>query len=48
MSRTLNGEVLIDDNGNMNEGLWLGNLLACAELLREANKNKEADESVEE
>ena len=40
MARTLNEEVLIDDNGNLNESLWLGNLLACAELL----KNREEEE----
>ena len=40
MARTLNGEVLIDDTGNFNEGLWLENLIACAELLK---KNKEDD-----
>lgn len=27
MARTLNGEVLIDDEGNLNESLWLYNLV---------------------
>lgn len=27
MARTLNGEVLIDDEGNLNETLWLYNLV---------------------
>ena len=47
MSRTLNGEILIDDEGNLNETVWINNLLACAELLREANENKEEAENVE-
>ena len=27
MGRTLNGEVLIDNEGNLNENLWLYNLV---------------------
>lgn len=45
MARTLNGETLIDDAGNFNEGLWLENLIACAELLK---KQKESDEDTED
>ena len=45
MARTLNGEILIDDAGNFNEGLWLESLIACAELLK---KNKEDDEDTED
>ena len=44
MARTLNGEVLIDDNGNLNEGLWLSNLLACAELLKERAEEQESED----
>ena len=31
--RTLNGEVLIDDDGNLNEQVWLESLIECYKLL---------------
>lgn len=43
MARTLNGEILIDDNGNLNESLWLSNLIACAELLKHKDEEKNTD-----
>ena len=33
MARTINGEVLIDDNGNFNEQAWVMNLIAIAKLM---------------
>lgn len=44
MARTLNGEVLIDDNGNLNESLWLCNLIACAELLKDRAEEQESED----
>ena len=46
MTRTLNGEILIDDAGNFNEGLWLENLIACAELLKKQKESDEANRAV--
>ena len=43
MARTLNGEILIDDNGNLNESLWLSNLIACAELLKHKDEEENTD-----
>ena len=39
--RTLNGEVLIDEQGNLNEQTWLNSLLAVAELLGEAEEKRD-------
>lgn len=39
--RTLNGETLIDDNGDLNESVWLGSLLVCAQLLKHNDKDDE-------
>ena len=44
--RTLNGEVLIDGNGNFNEQLWLDNLIALAELMKVDKQSDDEDESV--
>lgn len=41
--RTLNGEVLIDDNGNFNEQVWLMNLIAIAELMGTKVEDGEAE-----
>ena len=44
MARTINGEVLIDDNGNFNEQVWLMNLIAIAELMGTKVEDGEADD----
>lgn len=41
MGRTLNGEVLIDDEGNLNESLWLYNLV---DLYNHYGKNTKEQE----
>lgn len=41
--RTLNGEVLIDDKGNLNESVWFNNLIALAELMGIKEEDKEKD-----
>ena len=42
--RTLNGEILIDDEGNLNEGLWLNNLIQ----LYDTFGKKDSEESEED
>ena len=39
MARTINGEILIDDNGNFNEQVWLENLIAVYDLLSVEEKD---------
>ena len=39
--RTLNGEALIDDKGNLNEQTWFDNCIAVGELLVELYSDKE-------
>lgn len=41
MARTLNGEVLIDDEGNLNESFWLYNLV---DLYNHYSKNTKEQE----
>lgn len=43
MARTINGEVLIDDNGNFNEQAWLMNLIAIAELMNRKDDSGEEE-----
>lgn len=39
--RTLNGKILIDDKGNLNEQTWLDNCIAVGELLAELYSDEE-------
>lgn len=44
--RTLNGKILIDDKGELNEQTWLDNCIAVGELLAElySDEGEEYDE----
>lgn len=39
--RTLNGKILINDKGELNEQLWLDNCIAVGELLAELYSDEE-------
>lgn len=39
--RTLNGKILIDGNGNLNEQTWFDNCIAVGELLAELYSDEE-------
>ena len=39
--RTLNGEILIDEKGKLNEQTWLNNCIAVGELLAELYSGEE-------
>lgn len=45
--RTLNGDILIDDDGDINEATWLSNMLACYELLKGNKKDEDGGDSNE-
>ena len=39
--RTINGEILIDDKGNLNVQAWIENCIAVGELLAELHSDEE-------
>jgi hypothetical protein len=41
MVRTLNGEILIDEKGGLNEQIWLNSCIAVGELLAELYSDEE-------
>lgn len=41
--RTLNGKILIDDKGELNEQVWLDNCIAVGELLAKRSKTMNDD-----
>lgn len=44
MARTINGETLINDNGNFNEQVWIMNLIAIAELMGIKKEDGDSDD----
>lgn len=41
--RTLNGKILINDKGELNEQVWLENCIAVGELLAERTRRSTTD-----
>jgi len=44
MARTIDGKVLIDDNGNFNEQVWVENAIAVYALLSGEEDENESEE----
>ena len=45
--RTLNGKILINDKGELNEQTWLENCIAVGELLAERTRRSTTDGSID-
>ena len=45
--RTLNGDILVDEDGDINEATWLNSMLACYELLKGNKKDEDRGDNDE-